>query len=115
MNREQRRHVSKSGLIKQFLDDLSVANKFKAIIEDDWPIHDGEKVRLNLEVIKKHPGYGRKMPAYRQFCEMNAGRVFTVGIDPDMRRSVVYLKEDRTEPKWLFWIGDLEKVTEDNI
>lgn len=57
MNREQRRKQSKSGLIKQFLDDLSMANKFKGIIEGDWPIHDGDKVTLNLEEIRKHPGY----------------------------------------------------------
>ena len=58
MNREQRRKQSKSGLIKQFLDDLSMAN--------------------------------------------------------NMRNSVVCLKEDQTKPKWLFWIGDLTKVTEDD-
>lgn len=115
MNREQRRKQSKSGLIKQFLDDLSMANKFKGNIEGDWPIHDGDKVTLNLEEIRKHPGYERKLPAYRRFCEMNAGRVFTVCIDPNMRNSVVCLKEDQTKPKWLFWIGDLTKVMEDNV
>ena len=48
MNREQRRKQSKSGLIKQYLDDLSMANKFKGIIGVDWPVHDGDKVTLNL-------------------------------------------------------------------
>lgn len=113
MNREQRRHPSKKTLIKQFLDDLSTANKFKDIIEGEWPIHDGDKVRINLEVIKGHPGYAKTLPAYKKFCETNAGRVFTAGIDPDMRRSIAYLKEDTTQPKWLFWIGDLEKVVEE--
>lgn len=100
----------KAKQIKKLLDDLSEVKKFKDIIEGDWPIKDGDKVRLNLDVIKKHPGYSQKLPAYRRFCEENAETVFTARYDKKLRQSVVSFEEDTTSPKWLFWIGDLEKV-----
>lgn len=107
MNREERRRKRKPVDVGQLLRDMTAANQFKDIIEGDWPIHEGDKVRLNLEAITKHPDYDRKLPGYRKFVEENAGRVFTVGLCANINPSVVYLKEDQT---WLFWIGDLEKI-----
>lgn len=112
MNREERRHPTKSAKVKQLLDDISAVRKFKDAIEGDWPIKDGDKVQLNLDVIKRHQGYEKRLPAYRRFCEENAGKIFTVVYDTNLRQSVVYLAEDTTEPKWLFWIGDLKKVSQ---
>lgn len=109
---DKKKHFqSKASRAKQLLDDLSTINKFKNIIEGDWPIKEGDKVRLNLEVIKKHPGYSQKLPTYRRFCEENADTVFTVEYDRKVHNGVVSLVEDTTSPKWLFWIGDLEKVS----
>lgn len=106
-------HKDKSIRIRKILDDMSTANKFKSIIEGDWPVKEGDKVRLNLDAIKSHPDYEQRLPEYRKFCEENVGKVFTAMFDEKLRKSVVCLAEDTTNPKWLFWIGDLEKISKD--
>lgn len=110
MDRQQRRHQPKAAHVKQLLDDMSAIKKFKEAIEGDWPIKEGDKVQLNLDAIKKHPGYEQRLPAYQKFCEENADKVFTVVYDKNSRNSVVSLAEDESKPKWLFWIGDLKKA-----
>jgi len=110
MNRKERRNPSKSTQIKNLLNDMSDIQRYKDVIEGDWSIKEGDKVRLNLEVIRKHPNYERMLPAYRNFCEENAETVFTVSYDKGLKQSLVCFAEDTAEPKWLFWIGDLKKV-----
>lgn len=110
MNRSERRNPSKFAQIKNLLNDMSAIQRYKDTIESDWPIKEGDKVRLDLEVIRKHPNYEQLLPAYRKFCEENAETVFTVSYDKSLKQSLVSLAEDTTEPKWLFWIGDLKKV-----
>lgn len=110
MNRAERRHPKKSIDVHQVLQDFSTISKMKRAIEDGWQFEQGDKVRLDLEKIRKHPDYEQKLPAYRKFCEENAGRVFTVEYNGDMNPSVVYLAEDESKPKWLFWTGDLKAV-----
>lgn len=110
MNRQQRRHPSESAKMKQLLENMNAVKEFNDIISGDWPIKEGDKVQLDLETIKKHPCYEQRMPAYQKFCEENAGKIFTAVYDKSLRPSVVCLAEDKTEPKWLFWIGDLKKV-----
>ncbi len=107
MNRMERRHPDKARLIRELLDDMSIINKIK---ESDFPFREGDKVRLNMDVIKRHKDYSKKSARYRQFCESNAGRTFTVEYNGTMRPSVVCLREDETEPKWLFWVGDLKRA-----
>ena len=111
MNREERRRTAKNGTFMGVLNDIKMANQFKAAIEGAWPIKEGDKVKLNLDAIMKHPGYQQQLPAYRKFCEENTETVFTVAYDERLRQSIVCLVEDKTEPKWLFWIGDLTKVS----
>lgn len=96
--------------IGQILDDLSEIQKFKTAIKGDWPLKDGDKVKLDIDTIKKHPEYQQRLPAYRRFCEENADKVFTVAFEEGLGKSVVSFVEDTTNPKWLFWIGDLKKA-----
>ena len=45
---------------------------------------------------------------------LNKDTVFTVEYDEKYKNkpSLVCLKEDTTDPKWLFWVGDLIEVKE---
>lgn len=110
MNRAERRHPSKAGQVRQILDDLSKIAEIKKAMDGDWTFKPGDKVMLNMDVITAAQGYGKKLPAYKAFCERNADRVFTVEYVDGMRPSVVCLIEDESNPKWLFWTGDLKAV-----
>lgn len=110
MNRTERRHPKRSIDVRQALRDFSTIKKVRKAIEDGWQFEQGDKVQLNLEKIRGRPDYEQRLPAYRRFCEENAGRVFTVEYSGDMNPSVVCLAEDESKPKWLFWTGDLKAV-----
>ena len=110
MNRAERRHPTKSKQVRQVLDDLNKVAKIKQMLDGDWPFQPGDKVKLNIEVITGDQEYGRKLPAYKAFCERNANRVFTIEYVEGMHPSVVCLAEDESDPKWLFWVGDLKAV-----
>lgn len=110
MNRAERRHPSKAGQVRQILGDLSKIAEIKKAMEDGWTFQPGDKVMLNIDAITAAKGYDKKLPAYRAFCESNTGRVFTVEYVDGMRPSVVCLAEDESNPKWLFWAGDLKAV-----
>jgi len=112
MNREERRHPQKVNNVRQMLKDFSTMMRIKQALEGDWQLQPGDKVQLHLEAIKTHPDYDRKSSKYKDFCENNADRIFTVEYNEGLKPSVVCLAEDESNPKWLFWIGDLKKVDE---
>lgn len=112
MNREERRHPKKALNVRQVLQDFSTIQKVKSALESGWQFQPGDKVQLNLSTIKGHPDYDKKVPAYKEFCEQNVNRIFTVEYAKGLNPSVVCLAEDKTDPKWLFWIGDLTPFDE---
>lgn len=95
---------------RKIIEDFSAVNKIKKAIESDWTFQPGDKVKLDIEKIKAEKGYDQRLPAYRQFCEQNVDRIFTVEYAEGMKPSVVCLAEDESTPKWLFWTGDLKAV-----
>lgn len=72
-------------------------------------IPEGTSVTLNINKIKSHPDYPRFTEKYKQWIDKNKNNVFTVMYD-DGRKidpTLVCLNEDKSDPKWLFWTGDL--------
>ena len=73
-------------------------------------------MRLKVNQIKSHPDYSKNIDynkqQYHDFIDTNGNEVFTVEYDKNKKDSstLVCLKEDTTDPKWLFWVGDLEVV-----
>lgn len=110
MNRADRRHPSKAGKARKIMEDISVIHKIQNAMADDWTFQPGDKVMLDMKKIKAEKDYDQKLPAYKQFCEQNAERVFTVEYVEGMNPSVVCLAEDESTPKWLFWTGSLKAV-----
>lgn len=112
MNRQQRRAFVKKAqskgisrnaaeayiVIKEAgLDKLSLPKQFR----------EGDKVKLDVEKIKRRKDYGKMNPKYKEFVESNADTVFTAHLE---RETLISLKE---QPEWLFWSGSLIKVKED--
>ena len=75
---------------------------------------EGDKVKIVVDRIKKHQSWSTYQQGYRDFVEANDGVVMTVEYDKDHmdRPNLVSLVEDTTEPKWLFWDGDLDVLDE---
>lgn len=113
MNRKQKRNFIKAAKKKGI--DSSLADVYLRIKEkeaEQIELTDGDKVKLNLSVITGRPDYKRMSISYREFVESSADTLFTVRHDErgGNLKNVVCLEEDPT--KWLFWTGDLTKVTE---
>ena len=70
---------------------------------------EGDRVKLNVEKIRKHPDWEALQPAYKEFVESNVDVVFTVEYDESYadKPNLVCLKEAPDDQKWLFWDGDL--------
>ena len=110
MNRAERRHPSKAGVVRSLIEDIKTIAEMRKALLSDWPFQPGDKVKLDTEKIMNDQEYKKQLPAYREFCEMNADRVFTVEYTEGMNPSVVCFAEDESHPKWLFWTGDLKAV-----
>lgn len=113
MNRKQRRNFVKSAQNKGI--DKSIAELYLRVKQHGsvpQELKEGDRVRLNIEGIKKHPDYERLSQAYRDFVESHENDVFTVAYDKRRREkpTEVCLREDPTG--WLFWTGDLIKEKE---
>lgn len=110
MNREQRRKLREclKSNIRYFsgeIDDLSGNKEF-------YPLKDGDKVLLNVCKITARKDYCKTQPEYQSFVEQNKGIVFTARLYRkynDGFSAMVELKED---PRWLFWNGDLIRITD---
>ena len=86
---------------------------FDAQITDKDFIQAGEKVKLNYDLITSRPSYAGLTQRYVDWIEANKNNVFTVECVPNYEHKnpvIVELVEDESFPKWLFWIGDLVRV-----
>lgn len=73
---------------------------------------DGDKVTLNYKQITSRKDWKRKLPNYKNWVNENKDRVFTISKGEKYNEFVTF-KEDTSEEKWLFWVGDLVKVKEE--
>ena len=82
----------------------------KEYIKQKNGIPNGAQVKLNLSAIQKDPNYQRKSDKWKEWIEQHKEEIFTVEYDPKFEEQpkVVTLKEDTSNPKWLWFIGDLD-------
>lgn len=111
MNRAQQRKFVRAARKKGV--DKSVAELYLRVKNHGsvpQRFEEGDKVRLNVERIRKHPDYGRLSSIYREFVESHVDDIFTVAYDARRKENPteVCLKEDRAG--WLFWTGDLVRA-----
>jgi len=109
INREERR---KRGLTKEQAEMLEYYLKLENT-PDDKLIDAGSKVKFKYEQIINGVDYKRLSQKYKDFVEKNKDKEFTVLIENTKihnKYKLVSLVEDKTDPKWLFWVGDLIRV-----
>jgi predicted ribosome-associated RNA-binding protein Tma20 len=73
-------------------------------------IQEGTKVKLNVKAIQSDRNYSRMTDQYKAFVEEHKDTIFTVEYDEKFGKEpkIVMLKEDISDPKYYWWIGELE-------
>lgn len=116
MNRQERRvlekKVKKRGVsgkdAKAYVEIISNADKIQMHGAEETSVpkkfKDGDKVMLNIDLIKARKNYEQMADAYKEFVDGGDGVVFTARVE---RENMISLVES---PDWLFWSGDLNKV-----
>lgn len=116
MNRQQRRNLA-ARLSKKGYSSADIVSYIRAkeMQELAGCFQEGDRVQLNMEAITGDPNWPGKTEAYQRFCLDNAHHIFTVEFDVRHKEkpSLVCLAEDTTEPKWLFFVGDLKTVDDE--
>lgn len=114
MNRQQRRklHITKEQC--EMYDKITDIAKLRKAIDGWKPIPEGAKVKLNFSKISSQPNWNPNTDDfnhenYTRWVRDNVNKIFTVEYDAKhkVNPTQVCLKEDKTDPKWLFWEGDL--------
>ena len=113
MNRAQRRaevrNLQRNGMKRN--EARAMVEKYR---ESDIPLEEGTAVKLNYEMMKRHPDWKIQRDDFKEWVEAHKDDVFTVEYDAkrkernssDMKYNVC-LAEDTTEPKWLFYTSTL--------
>ena len=77
-------------------------------------LEEGTKVKLNWELIRRHPDWKIQRKDFKEWVEAHKDEVFTVEWDEQKKKNnttdkkiLVCLAEDTTEPKWLFYTSTL--------
>lgn len=97
--------VRKAGISKADAEKyVFIVNEGSGTPSPPQEIGEGDKVRLNSELIKARKNYPRMAERYREFVEQNEDTVFTAHVE---RENMISMIE---EPRWLFWSGDLIKA-----
>lgn len=115
MNREQRRaevkRLQKKGVKREVAKQL--VEKYYTNIE----LEEGATVKLNYDLMSRHPDWKIQRDDFKTWVTEHKDEYFTVEWDeqrkaqnsPD-KKLMVCLKEDTTEPKWLFHTDTLIHV-----
>lgn len=112
MNRQQRRAFvkkAKSKGISKNAAEAYIAIKEAGLDRLSLPkqFQEGDKVKLDVEKIKRRKDYDKMNPKYKEFVESNVDTIFTAHLE---RETLISFKE---QPEWLFWSGSLIKVKGD--
>jgi len=127
MNREQRRNAEKKlrsrGFTKTQAKKIVAFEDYKQGLIVEAPLKEGDLVKLNYDIITSSESYVANKDSeeahvqeYHRFVEDNKDAVFHVEFDTTKMRDepyVVCLREDQRERKWLWFFGDLVKVSEE--
>ena len=95
-----------------FKQALRVANAMETM-NVNLGLKPGDKVRINVEKIKKSANYKSYNEPYRKFIEEHQHDIFTLEAIPDNNlKNVFQFAEDTSDPKWFFCGLDLSKLAE---
>lgn len=117
MNREQKRKTIKSLTVKGYTKKQAEAlTMLKATQETKKFLKDGDRVKLNISQMKSRPEWesdvDQNKARFQAWVLAHQDAVLTVEYDKNHQNnpSIVCVAEDGTDPKWMFWEGDLDVV-----
>lgn len=129
LNRKQKRDIKK--VLKKESCQEEKINAFFNKIENNKSnpnmAYEGELVKIDYAAIVLSKDWGILNKKYKNWLKENQDKIFTVEYDKNRgenfkkeKHILVQLKEDTTNPKWLFWAGylipekgqDLKKLEE---
>lgn len=113
MNRAQRRAEVRN-LQNRGMKRTAARAMVEKYRESEIPLEEGTPVKLNYDMMKRHPDWKIQRDDFKEWVEAHKDDVFTVEYDEkrkasnsrDMKYNVC-LAEDTTEPKWLFYTSTL--------
>ena len=113
MNRKERRAQTKY-LQKTVKMSKEQAKEYVERQYSHQQLEEGTKVKLNWELIRRHPDWKIQRADFKAWVEAHKDEVFTVEWDKKRKENnskdkkmLVCLAEDTTEPKWLFFTSTL--------
>lgn len=115
MNREQRRALKK----KIDRGEVNIDKVQQAILDlaelraSEYGISNGDKVKLNYEKIVSDVNYKDMNDEWKQWIEEHKDIELTVKFDDKHSKNRLFceFEEDTNETKWLFFVGDLIKIS----
>lgn len=116
INREERRRFFGKGRQSFSPEQVEVAKLLFLRNLCKGRFQEGDKVKLNKELMTEASDWERKTAEYRNWCEAHFERELTVEYDDktEVAPEMVCIAEDETKPKWLFSVIDLEPVSGDD-
>lgn len=114
MNREDRRKTAKELRSKmgytQSVGGLSklIKQAIESQTEEAVILEDGNKVRINTELIMSKNGFEIMSDDYKTFIKESEGKTFTAHLESNGAFSLV------EEPKWLFLKTELVRITDED-
>ena len=115
MNREQRRAVKKA--IKQGKVDINKVQQamldLAELHSSTYGISEGDKVKLDYEKITSDPNYDNMNPDWKAWIDEHKDQELTVDFSERQNKNKLFCEflEDTNEVKWLFFVGDLIKIS----
>ena len=100
MNRKERRSASRAA---------KVLTELKLPEINDW-VKEGDKVRLDIKRITERNDFAGLQDDYKEFVKNSADTIYTARIYR-YHKDIPILVELAEAPKWLFWVGDVIKIS----
>lgn len=123
MNREQKHKAIKSLTAKGYSAEQAEGMlMMNAAVDSKKFLKEGDRVKLNVTQMQSRPecksDIDQNKVRFQAWVLDHRDKVITVKYDKNLtiNPSIVCVKEDKTDPKWIFWEGDLdvvERVTEE--
>lgn len=107
MNREERRKKQKE--LRHLGYSKQMAKAQVATYYSYQPLDEGCAVRINYDLMIRHKEWKQQTDEFKQWVELHKNDLFHVEYDENKKANSTYdlkfqvhLKEDKTDPKWLF-------------
>lgn len=115
MNREEKRKTMKSFTAKGYTaKQTERLLMIKSVVASKKFLKEGDRVKINIPQMQSRPEWksnvDQNKSQFQAWVLDHRDEVLTVEYDKNHTKDpvIVCLKEDDTDPKWMFWEGDLD-------